>query len=181
LRLLLLRHAKSDWSKEADDHDRPLSARGRKAAPEIAAYMRGRNYLPEVVLCSTAQRTRETLELLLPSWSRKPTILFERGLYLADWPALLANLKKAPAHASPLLLIGHNPGLEQLAIALALQPGNLPERTRLQRLSRKYPTGALAVLDFEIASWRNLKAGLGQLVDFIRPKDLPRERAGDDT
>lgn len=180
MRLLLLRHAKSDWSKDTDDHDRPLSARGRKAAPRMAAYMRSQGYLPQMVFCSTAERTRETLDLLVAAWTKKPAIRYEPELYLAEWPVLLANLKKAPVRASTLLLVGHNPGMEQLAVALALQPKGIPERARLQRLSQKFPTAALAVLDFEIASWRFLKPGLGQLVDYVRPKDLDGGSAGDE-
>jgi len=172
LRLLLLRHAKSDWSKETDDHGRALSERGRKAAPLMARYIRSKDYLPQAVLCSTAERTRETLDLLLAAWTKKPAIRYERELYLADWPVLLASLKRASSRASPLLLVGHNPGIEQLALALALQPKGLVERGRLQRLTQKFPTGALAVLDFDIASWRFLKPGLGQLVDYVRPKDI---------
>jgi len=178
LRLLLLRHAKSDWGKDVDDHDRALAPRGRKAAPEVAHYMRKNDYLPDVVLCSTAQRTRETLDLLLAGWKKKPDIRYERGLYLADWPVLLANLKKAPANALSLLLVGHNPGMEQLGIALAAQPASDSERARLQRLTQKFPTAALAVFVFDIASWRDLKPGTGQLVDFVRPKDLARGSAG---
>src|SRR5262245_16362349 len=180
LRLLLLRHAKSDWSKDVDDHDRSLSARGRKAAPEIALYIRDKEYVPAVVLCSTAQRTRETLDLLLPAWKKKPVVRYERGLYLADWPLLLPRRTKAPARASPLLLAGHNPGIEQLAVALALQSKGFAERARLQRMTQKFPTAALAVLDFEIASWRGLKPGLGQLIDYVRPRDLSGTSAGTD-
>jgi phosphohistidine phosphatase len=180
LRLLLLRHAKSDCSKETDDHDRPLSARGRKAAPEMARHMRSKDYLPEIVLCSTALRTRETLALLLSTWRKKPALRYEAALYLADWPVLLANLKKAPPRASPLLLVGHNPGIGQLANALALQSNNAAERSRLHRLAQKFPTAALAVLDFEIASWRHLKAGTGQLIDYVRPKDLAGGSGSDD-
>jgi phosphohistidine phosphatase len=172
LRLLLLRHAKSDWGTDADDHDRPLSSRGRKAGPEIAGYMRTAGYLPELVLCSTAQRTRETLDLLLPAWKQKPTIRYERALYLAEWPQLLAALTKAPGHVSPLLLVGHNPGIEQLAVALATEPESGEERTRMQSIAQKFPTGALAVLEFEIRTWRALKPGTGRIVDFVRPKDL---------
>ena len=181
MRLLLLRHAKSDWGKDADDHDRPLAPRGRKATPEIARYMRSREYLPETVLCSTALRTRETLDLLLAAWRKKPDIRYERAVYLADWPVLLANLKKAPARSSPLLFVGHNPGIEQLAIALAVQPKDARERARLQRLTQKFPTAALAVFDFEITSWRDLKPGSGQLIDYVRPKDLAHQgSAGDE-
>ena len=181
MRLLLLRHAKSDWNKDADDHHRPLSARGRKAAPLVGLYMRRKEYLPQADLCSTAERTRETLDLLLASWARKPTVRYDRELYLAEWPALLASLKKAPARASPLLLVGHNPGMEQLAVALAAQPKAAVERTGLQRLTQKFPTAALAVLDFEIASWRRLKPGSGQLADFVRPKDLSGGSEADET
>ena len=138
----------------------------------MALYMRDKGYVPAVVLCSTAQRTRETLDLLLSAWKKKPAVSYDRDLYLADWPLLLASLKKSPARMSPLLLVGHNPGIEQLAVALALQPKGFPERGRLQRMTQKFPTATLAVLDFEIASWRGLKPGLGQLVDFVRPKDL---------
>lgn len=178
MRLLLLRHAKSDWGKDADDHDRPLSPRGRKAAPEIARYMQSRDYLPAAVLCSTALRTRETLDLLLAAWRKRPDVRYEHAVYLADWPVLVANLKNAPARASPLLLVGHNPGIEQLAIALAVQPKDARERTRLQRLTQKFPTAALAVFDFEITSWRNLKPGSGHLVDYVRPKDLDKGSSG---
>ncbi len=123
---------------------------------------------------------RETLDLLLAAWRKKPELRYERAVYLADWPVLLANLKKAPARASPLLFVGHNPGIEQLAIALAVQPKDAQERARLQRLNQKFPTAALAVFDFEITSWRNLKAGSGQLVDYVRPKDLAPGSASDD-
>ena len=180
MRLLLLRHAKSDWSKEADDHDRPLNQRGRKAAPEMARHMSGKDYLPEAVLCSTARRTRETLDLLLAVWMKRPAIRFERGLYLAEGPALLGNLKKATDKASPLLLVGHNPGIEELAIALARPPQDPAERGYLKRLTQKFPTAALAVLDFEIKSWRNVKPGSGQLVDYVRPKDVDGDSDGDD-
>jgi phosphohistidine phosphatase len=173
LRLLLLRHAKSDWAEaEADDHDRPLSERGREAAPRIGAYMRAKGYEPSAVLCSTSRRTKETLKLLQPEFKHAPKIRYLRTLYLAEWPALLATVQKAPASASPLLVIGHNPGLEQLAIALALRPKTAAEKARTERLAQKFPTGALAVLDFELPAWKQIKPGLGELTDFVRPKDL---------
>jgi phosphohistidine phosphatase len=178
LRLLLLRHAKSDWGTDADDHDRPLSSRGRNAAPEVAGFMRRAGYIPELVLCSTAQRTRETLDLLLPAWKQKPSIRYERALYLAEWPQLLAALKKAPGHVSPLLLVGHNPGIEQLTVALAAEPQTGEERTRQQSIAQKFPTGALAVLEFEIPAWRALKPGTGRIVEFVRPKDLGSKSGG---
>jgi phosphohistidine phosphatase len=178
LRLLLLRHAKSDWNTAADDHDRPLSARGRNAGAEMARYMRTADNMPEVVLCSTALRTRQTLDLLLPAWKKEPSIRYDRGLYLAEWPQLLAALRKAPLRASPVLLIGHNPGIEQLAVALALEPKGGDECARLRSMAEKFPTAALAVLEFEIPTWRSLKPGTGQLVDYVRPKDIASRSGG---
>jgi phosphohistidine phosphatase len=176
VRLLLLRHAKSDWSgqggESTGDHERPLSARGRKAVPRVAAYMRKHGYQPQAVLCSTAARARETLELLLAHLETPATITKERALYLAEWPQLLAEIRAAPAAGSPLLLVGHNPGLEQLALALALQPQGPAERARAEKLAEKFPTAGLAVLDFEFADWSEIKPGSGKLVDYVRPKDL---------
>ncbi len=99
-RLFLLRHAKSDWSKpggrQRDDHERPLNARGQDAAALIGRYMRKKKYLPALVLCSTATRTRETLEILLPALGAKPEIRFEDSLYLAEWPRLLEAVRALP-------------------------------------------------------------------------------------
>jgi phosphohistidine phosphatase len=180
LRLLLLRHAKSDWSAKMEDHERPLNARGRSAAPQIGDYMRNKGYEPALVLCSTAVRAKETLEFLLPQLSGSPKIRYERALYLAEWPQLLAEIQEAPAKASPLLVVGHNPGMEQLAIALALQPQTAGEKGRGQRLAQKFPTAALAVLDFESTAWRGIKPGLGQLVDYVRPKDISAGADGEE-
>ncbi len=180
MRLLLLRHAKSDWSGKADDHARRLSARGKRMAPRTGAYIQAKSYDPKLVLCSTAERTKETLELVLPALARRPQIRYDRSLYLAEWPVLLAEIRALASKASPLMVVGHNPGLEQLAIALALQAQSAAERGRLQKLAQKFPTAALAVLDFEIADWSGLKPGLGRLIDYVRPKDLDDENGGDD-
>lgn len=179
VRLLLLRHAKSDWSGKSADHERPLSSRGRRAVPRVGAYMRAKGYEPALVLCSTAERTKQTLQLLLPAFSASPKIHYDRALYLAEWPQLLAQIRSAPA-AAPLLLVGHNPGVEQLAIALALQPQSAAERGRLEKLAQKFPTAALAVLDFDIPDWREAKPGIGRLTDYVRPKDIPGANGGDD-
>jgi phosphohistidine phosphatase len=138
----------------------------------MGAYMRERGYQPQYILCSTARRAQETLELLLPEWESPPAPALERALYLAEWPALLAEIRAVPAAVSPLLLIGHNPGLEQLALALALQPQGPAERARAEKLAEKFPTAALAVLDFAVADWSGIKPGSGKLADYVRPKDL---------
>lgn len=172
MRLLLLRHAKSDWSGNLGDHDRPLAPRGRKAAPRLGAFMRKKGYVPAAVLCSTAERTKETLELLLPALRADPAVRYEQALYLAEWPALLAALQSAAVADTPLLMIAHNPGVEQLAIALTVQPQDADERARHEKLERKFPTAALAVLDFEESHWGAVKLGTGRLTDFVRPRDI---------
>jgi len=174
LRLILLRHAKSDWAdKSLDDHDRPLNTRGRAAAPRIGAYMRERKYIPRLVLCSSAKRTRETLALLLPYFTPAPEVRYLRHLYLAEWRALLGAVREAPRAATPLLIVGHNPGMEQLAAELAAKPGNAAERARTEKAAEKFSTGALAVFDFAGSDWRGAKPRLGRLADFARPRDLP--------
>lgn len=134
--------------------------------------MREKGYRPALVLCSTAKRAGETLKLVLSAWSRAPEIRYERALYLADWPGLLHEIRKAPGQATPLLLVGHNPALQQLALALALKAEEPAERARLQALAQKFPAGALAVLDFAVPSWAEVGPGLGRLVDLAKPKDL---------
>ena len=118
--------------------------------------------------------------MVLPALSGQPQIRYDRSLYLAELPVLLAEIRALASEASPLMVVGHNPGLEQLAIALALQTQSTAERGRLQKLAQKFPTAALAVLDFEIVDWNGLKPGLGRLIDYVRPKDLDGGNGGDD-
>ena len=175
MRLLLLRHAKSDWSdaENTDDHDRPLSPRGREAAPRMGAYIQSHGYGPALVLSSSARRTKETVKLLLPQFVQRPDLRYTRALYLAEWPSLLEEVRKVPSPSSPLLIVGHNPGMQQFALALSLQPQSAAEKARAQLLAQKFPTAALAVFDFEGADWSHVKPGAGRLADFMRPKDLP--------
>ncbi|MBL6455114.1 histidine phosphatase family protein [Belnapia sp. T6] len=170
--LLLLRHAKSSWDDpRLPDHARPLNARGKHAAVAMATAMRELGLSPDVVLVSSARRTLQTLEALTP---------FEGGaivepmdaLYLAPWSRLLEELRQVPETARSLLLIGHNPGLHDLALALADQAVLARGGPDGRRLLEGYPTGALA--EFTIASpWRQLEAGGGRLVRFLAPRDLP--------
>jgi phosphohistidine phosphatase len=177
--LFLLRHAKSDWSKpsgrQRGDHERSLNARGQEAAALMGRYMRKKKYLPALVLCSTAMRTRETLEILLPALGTKPEIRYEDSLYLAEWPHLLEIVRASPEKASPVLLVGHNPGLEQLAAALLARPKTAAGRALAGVMAQKFPTGALAVFDFRGGSWAAVKPGAGRLKDFVRPKELAVE------
>lgn len=180
--LLLLRHAKSSWDDpQLSDHARPLNARGRRGATAMARAMRELGLAPEVVLVSSARRTLQTLEALAPL-PDSPIVEPMDALYLASPQTLLATLRRVPETARSVLLIGHNPGLHELALALVgaagmaapAAPSALAAAAR--RLAETYPTGALA--EFSIATpWRLLEPGGGRLVRFLVPNDLPEMAA----
>jgi phosphohistidine phosphatase len=167
-RLLLLRHAKSDWSGSQPDHGRPLAARGRAAAPQLGHYLARHGLVPDRVLCSTAVRARETWELLVGAFDAPPPVSFLDNLYDVDAKALLAVVKQTPADVHSLLLIGHNPGIEDLA-ALLIAAGDIETR---QRLLEKFPTAALAVIDFPLDDWAKLHPEAGRLDRFVTPRLL---------
>jgi len=163
--LYLLRHAKSDWGEPATpDIDRPLAPRGRKAARAMGRYLKNSGISPELILCSPARRTRQTLELIAEVWGVAPKVSFEPWLYAASASTLLANLQALPPRAVSAMLIGHNPGMEELAATLAGTGADLA------RLRDKFPTGALAAL--EVPDWRRLAPGCAELVTFVVPRDL---------
>ncbi len=163
--LLLLRHAKSSWDDAAlDDHDRPLSARGEAAARALGGYFARRALRPDLALCSSARRTRDTLaQLALDVPAR-----FERALYLASHEALLARLARIDDEHRCVLLVGHNPGLADLVAALAGETRLVAAR----RLAKGMKTASLAELDLPLRHWEEIKPGVGRLVRLTRPKDL---------
>jgi phosphohistidine phosphatase len=170
--LYLLRHAKSSWEDpDLDDFDRPLNKRGRKSAKAMAAFFRESGITPETILCSPAKRTRETLKNLTPALGQTP-VQFDRRIYEASYQTLLLCLADLPPAVNSALLIGHNPGLERLALYLMSEQGHGPGAARLQD---KYPTGSLAVLAAPAADWGDLKVGSCRLDDFVRPADLDVE------
>jgi phosphohistidine phosphatase len=163
-RLYLLRHAKSSWKDHGlADHDRPLAPRGRRAAKAIGRYLRDQGIEPELVLCSSATRARETLERIALARAQ-----IEPELYRAGADTLAARLHQVPAAVASVMLIGHNPGMQELALLLA-RPG--PE---LGELEAKFPTGALATLALPGPDWRTLDRGTAELIGFVRPRDLER-------
>ncbi|WP_342234922.1 SixA phosphatase family protein [Inquilinus sp. OTU3971] len=164
--LILLRHAKSDWADPTlGDHDRPLAARGRDAAPKMGAWLKAHGPVPDLVLCSTATRARQTLALALEALGAAPETRFDRGLYLAGGAGVLARLRQAPDEAATVLLVGHNPDLEQLARRLA----TTGDKAALARLAEKYPTAGLAVIELPVERWAKADDG-GRLVAFETPK-----------
>lgn len=161
----LLRHAKSSWKTGLPDHERPLAPRGRRAAKKIASHLREQGIEPALVLCSTARRARETLERIEPALGAAD-VRIERELYGANAAALLDRLRSAPDEADSVMLIGHNPGLQLLALDLARRGAELRE------LEAKYPTAALLTLAFSGPGWAALEPGAAELVGFVRPRDL---------
>jgi phosphohistidine phosphatase len=151
-----------------DDHERPLNARGQRAAEAMADYIVQKAPRPDLILCSTAMRTRQTLAPLVQRLAPPaPPILLERGLYLASEGTLRDRLRALPDDVATVLLIGHNEGIGELAEALA---GRGPP-VALVALRAKFPTGALATFRAADGPWRDL-AGSAELLSFIRPRDL---------
>ncbi|MEU3484027.1 SixA phosphatase family protein [Streptomyces sp. NPDC033754] len=165
-RIVLLRHAKADWSDESD-HERPLAERGRKDAPVAGRRLAGTGIGFDLALCSTAVRTRETWKLAVHELSERPRTVYEDRLYEASLGELIALLNEVSDEVSDLLVIGHNPGMHALADALAGESdGDL-----LPRMNRSgFPTSAYAVLAFN-GSWKSVEHGVGRLVDFWTPHD----------
>ncbi len=168
--LYLLRHAKSSWdSPQLKDNERPLNKRGKKAAKAICAYMRENGVRPSMVLCSTAERTRQTLKRIRPALPDDAVVVLELGLYLAGYERFLDLMRRVDDENTPsLMMIGHNPETEQVAIDLA-GDGD-PEL--LAQMATKYPTGALAVLEAPVERWRDFAPGSARLTAFVRPRDL---------
>lgn len=161
-RLILMRHAKSDWSHGTSDHDRPLNRRGRGAAEALGNWLRSEGLAPDVVLCSTAARTRETCALLdLPESSAVDHL---QQLYLAEPEKIISNLRQR-ARGDTVLLVAHNPGIAAAAAVLLRQT---PDQDAFDR----YPSGATTVMDFDIDDWADLAPGTGTLRAFTVPKQL---------
>lgn len=168
-RLGLLRHAKSDWDDMSlRDFDRGLNARGRKGAAVMGEHIRRQGGAWDLVLASPAERVKRTLEatgLNIP-------VKFEEAAYLADSPTLMQLLSACDDDARAVLLMAHNPGLQELVLDL-VAPGF--ENDLFNEVLQKYPTAAFAVLELDIDRWADLAKGCGRLVHFARPRDLDPE------
>jgi phosphohistidine phosphatase len=168
-RLMLLRHAKSDWSAAGQrDHERILAPRGREAAPLVGAYMAQHGLTPDKALVSTARRARETWDLVAPAFRKQPAVAYEDRIYEASPKAILSALQETEAGMHALLVVGHNPGLQELS-KLLMASGDIDAR---QRLIEKYPTAGLAVIDFPVDSWSDLHPHGGRLDRFVTPRSL---------
>ena len=162
-RLILLRHAKSDWP-DVPDRDRPLAKRGRRDAPVIGRWLHDHGYLPDTVICSAARRTRQTWDLVAPELGGSPSVTFEPRAYAASAMTLLYLVRELPAASRTALLIGHNPGIEELATSLTEPPdGDAP--------GLRFPTAAVAILEFA-GAWADLAPATARLLAFTTPADL---------
>jgi phosphohistidine phosphatase len=162
-RLMLLRHAKSDWP-DVPDRDRPLAKRGRRDAPIIGRWLRDHGYLPDTVICSAARRTQQTWELVAPELGGSPSVSFEPRAYAASAMTLLYLVRELSATSRAALLIGHNPGVADLATSLAQPPDH-------DDAPIKFPTAAVAILDVS-GDWADLSPGQARLLDYTTPAEL---------
>lgn len=167
-RLLLLRHAKSDWPDGYDDSLRPLAERGLRNAPEMGKAIARAGIVPNLALVSTAVRTRQTWELVVPQLGRSVPMREESGLYGASEKTLLEFARNTPDEIETLLLCAHNPGLERLARSFA-KSGD-PDSIR--RLERKYPTCGLAVIELPVNRWKEAATPAGRIEMFLTPSSL---------
>jgi phosphohistidine phosphatase len=164
-RLYLLRHAKSSWDDPSlSDRDRPLAKRGRRATKLIAKHMRESGISPSLVICSSATRTRETLEGIMPALDA-PAISIEPGLYGASPLGLLDRVRRIDPPIDSAMLIGHQPAIQELALGLA------GDGSDVARVRSKFPTAALATLLFA-GEWSRLSEGGAELIAFTKPKEL---------
>ncbi|MGI9523450.1 MAG: SixA phosphatase family protein [Hyphomicrobiaceae bacterium] len=171
LHLLLFRHAKSSWADpRLDDHDRPLNERGERDASRMGEFIGTLDLRLELILCSTANRARETLRLALPGAISKgvPAIRFERGLYEVEENVIRRRLERIPDATSSVLVVGHNPGMHKLA--LRLMSGD-PNSASLPFVA-KYPTSALSVLASSRSNWKRATWDRWRLETFMTPKHL---------
>ncbi len=163
-RLIAMRHAKSAWP-DVDDIDRPLAGRGRRDAPAAGLWLREAGCLPDRVICSPARRTRETWELVAEGLDAEPPVSYDERLYDASVAALLGVVREVPAAVRTLLLIGHNPGMQELTLSLAGEAAG----DALHRAQEKFPTSAIAVLTLA-GPWSALTPGSASLADLVIPR-----------
>ncbi|MDX2729153.1 histidine phosphatase family protein [Streptomyces sp. NBC_01724] len=165
-RIVLLRHAKAEWSQDSD-HERPLAERGRKDAPVAGRKLVDSGIVIDLALCSTAVRTRETWKLAVHEMPHRPRTVYEERLYEASLGELIALLNETPDDVQNLLLIGHNPGMHAVADALA---GSAEGETMARMTRGGFPTAAFAVIEFS-GSWKGVEHGVGKLVEYWTPND----------
>lgn len=170
-RLILLRHAKSDWPKDVADHDRPLADRGREQAPLMGGYLAGELIIPDLAIVSTARRTQETWRLFSEAFNETIPRIDEPLIYAAGVEAILHVIRGAAPDARTLILVGHNPGFHETAVTLT----GHGDRYAFARMKEKFPTSAMAIIDFAIEDWSETAPREGRLDRYLTPKTLGGE------
>jgi phosphohistidine phosphatase len=169
LRLMLLRHAKAEFASSGQtDAERTLAARGREVAPVMGHYLAQHSLRPDTALVSTALRTRQTWQLVAAELDQPPPATFEARLYDATAHNLLAVLQELPSDVHSVLVVGHNPGVQELA-TLLIASGDITAR---QSLLEKFPTASVAVIDFPVRSWAEIRPNGGRVDRFVTPRML---------
>ena len=168
-RLAILRHAKSSWGDPSlDDFDRPLNDRGRATARRMGAEFAQRGMKFDLIVASTANRVRETIDGLRETFAFTAPVRFEGQLYLASEEQLLELVRSLPNAAEDVLIVGHNPGLERLILELS---GDSDGRLR-DEVANKFPTAGFALIELPADEWESLEAGSGRIVELILPREL---------
>jgi phosphohistidine phosphatase len=167
-RLLLLRHAKAAPSAGLDDYNRELTDKGRDDARRIGDLIAARGLVPDLLVYSSAERTRETAEIVAANWPKRVKSVAESGLYEATRQFIFTKVRGAPDRAGVAMIVGHNPGIGELAVHLT----GFGAREERSRMAEAFPTSGLAVLDFPTPHWASVEPHAGRLVRFVTPTDL---------
>lgn len=168
-RLILFRHAKAEaHGIRDDDHDRLLTEEGREAARGMGAWLEAEGIVPDLVVCSTSARTRQTWKEAKAAFDPEPPVIFEELIYEASAETLLEVVRNADGDVQTLMLVGHNPGIEHLTLLLA----ESAEPDVAERFEKKFPTAGIAVLDFEDTPWAAIEEKQAWLYAFETPKHL---------
>jgi phosphohistidine phosphatase len=168
LRLLLFRHAKTARESGGGDHDRPLTKRGEEDSRRIGRYLGDEQLLPDLAIASDSRRTRQTLDIALKAANQHPQTRLDRAIYLGEPHTLLDLIRRTPPDVRALMIIGHAPGMADLAGLLT----GFGDRYAFARMSAKFPTSGLAVLDFPVERWEEVKEHGGRLDRFVTPAAL---------
>lgn len=170
---MLVRHAKSAWPPGVPDHDRPLGRRGLRDAPAVGRWLGQAGYVPDLVLCSTARRARETWRLAAGELDARPDVRYERKVYQDSADGLLQMIRRLPPTAIIVLIVGHDPAIQDLAVSVARdeEADRHYQMASLARMREKFPTAAIAVLEFS-GPWSELASGDMRLARFITPRDI---------
>ena len=167
--LILMRHSKSSWDNSyKDDFDRPLNSRGRENAQMVAKHIHSWGFKPELTLCSSALRCKQTLELIIPYFPKKMHIRYLDELYLAPERAILEIIKSIKLSIDQMLVIGHNPGLSDLSQSLIYSSNKKNDYSETQQ----FPTSAASIFEMSINNWVNFKLSESKIIDFVTPKNL---------